>query len=237
MSIVKFIKDPLFWLFMVLVVAAGFLIVNIDVNLIRAQTPIFGDGNNRYLAKWTGTFTPPPSDFTLSQGSPLACNSAPLSWTASADATTYKILRGTPRVDISPYQPYTALNYSDTTVSQNTSYTYQIEASNTSGSVRSNSISITTPYCQPVITFSASKSSIYQGQSTTLTWSTTNATSCTASGNWSGSKATNGSEIVSPTVPPSATYTLTCTGPGGTASTPVYITITELPGWKEVLPR
>ncbi|MDO8574956.1 MAG: hypothetical protein Q7R61_01635 [bacterium] len=185
------------------------------------------------------TVNQPPGDFTLSAGGGLACNSVPLSWTASAGATAYRILKGSPRVDISPYQPYTALNFTDNSVSQNTNYIYQIEAYNGSGTNRSNTLNMTTPFCPPALSFSGNPTTIFQGQSTTLNWSSTYATSCTASGAWSGSKAVNGSEVVVPP-PPSATYTLTCTGPGGsTGPQSVIISITPLalPEWKEIIPR
>ena len=195
---------------------------------------------------WTGwaygpsfTITPPPGNFTLSLGGSVACNFVPLSWTASSNAEGYKILKGAARVDITPYQPYTAQNLTDATVSQNTTYIYQIEAYNAAGTNRSNVISVTTPYCPPTINFSANPTSIFQGQSTTLSWTTTYATSCAASGGWSGSKALNGSEVVIPLPPPQVTYTLTCSGPGGSASDSVTINITPLalPNWREVIPR
>lgn len=72
-------------------------------------------------------------------------------------------------------------------------------------------------------TLTASPTSIVSGQSSTLTWSSTDATSCTASGAWSGSLATSGSQSVSPTS--TSTYTLSCTGAGG-SSAPVGATIT-----------
>ena len=183
---------------------------------------------------------PPPGGLSLSLGGSVACNSVPLSWTASAGADGYKILRGEPRVDISPFQPYTALNFTDTTVSQNTTYPYQIEAYNGFGTNRSNEIRVTTPFCPPTLSFSGSPTSIFQGQSTTLTWSTAFTTSCTASGAWSGSKPTSGSEVVIPSPPPSVTYTLTCTGPGGSTgpqSVTINITPLALPNWKEIIPR
>jgi len=70
----------------------------------------------------------------------------------------------------------------------------------------------------PAVSLSVSPTTALPGQPITLTWSTTNATACTASGvsGWSGSKATgsNNSEIV--TVPTAAadvlTYQLRCTG-------------------------
>lgn len=182
-----------------------------------------------------------PVDFTLNPPS-TACNSVSLSWTASTYADAYRILKGAPRVDISPYQPYTALNFTDTAVSQNTTYQYQIEAYNGAGTNRSNERSVTTPYCPPTLSFSGSPTSIFEGQSTTLTWSTSFATSCTASGAWSGSKPTgiDKTESVVPLPPPSVTYNLQCSGPGGsTPVQPVTINITPLtlPNWREIIPR
>lgn len=67
----------------------------------------------------------------------------------------------------------------------------------------------------PVITFTASPTSVVSGGNSTLTWSATNAVSCNASDAWTGSKATTlTSEIVGGILPPK-TYTLTCTGPAG----------------------
>lgn len=180
-----------------------------------------------------------PGDFSLNSPSAV-CNAVSLSWTASSDATAYRILRGSPGVDISPYQPYTALNFTDTTVSQNTFYQYQIEAYNTAGTNRSNALNVNTSSCPPTLNFSGNPTSIFQGQSTTLTWSTTFSTSCSASGAWSGSKAVNGSETVFPLPPPSVTYTLACAGPGGgTGPQSVIINIAPLalPDWREIIPR
>jgi hypothetical protein len=54
-------------------------------------------------------------------------------------------------------------------------------------------------------------------QKATLSWTSTNTTSCTASGAWSGSKSTSGSQST-PRLTSNKTYTLTCTGLGGTES-------------------
>lgn len=53
---------------------------------------------------------------------------------------------------------------------------------------------------QPNVTvsFSASPSTVVAGNPVTLTWSSTNATRCRASGGFSGGKAASGSEIVTP---------------------------------------
>lgn len=180
----------------------------------------------------------PIGDFTLTNGA-LTCNSVPLSWTAAPNATAYRILKGSARVDISPYQPYTALNFTDTTVSQGF-YQYQIEAYNTGNTNRSNEIRVTTPACLPTLDFSGNPTSIYEGQSTTLTWSTTNTNPgnpCTASGGWSGNKAGSGSEVVFPSPPPSVIYSLSCNGPGGAVSKSVTINISSFPSWTEIIPR
>ena len=48
------------------------------------------------------------------------------------------------------------------------------------------------------ITLSISDDQIYLGNSVTLTWTTSNASSCSASGSWAGSRALSGSETVTP---------------------------------------
>ncbi len=73
------------------------------------------------------------------------------------------------------------------------------------------------PALTPTITLSIAPTTITVGQSATLTWSTTNASSCTASGSWSGSEPTSGTQDVSPTASGSLMYTLTCTAPSGSA--------------------
>ena len=66
----------------------------------------------------------------------------------------------------------------------------------------------------PTVTIAASPASISSGGTTTLNWTSTNASSCTASGGWSGTKATSGSQQIT-ALTQSATFTLTCTGSGG----------------------
>jgi Spherulation-specific family 4 len=74
------------------------------------------------------------------------------------------------------------------------------------------------------VSLSASPASVTTGAASTLTWSSTNATACTASGSWSGKKAVTGSASTGSLVG-SATYKLTCTGSGGSASASTSVTV------------
>ncbi len=69
----------------------------------------------------------------------------------------------------------------------------------------------------PIVTFSASPDPITSGNTSTLTWSSTYATSCTASGAWTGSEPTSGT-FMTPTLTTTSTYMLACTGAGGTSA-------------------
>jgi len=80
----------------------------------------------------------------------------------------------------------------------------------------------------PTVTLSASPTAITSCSSSTLTWSSTNATSCTASGGWTGTEATSGTESVDPTN--TTAYTLACTGSGGSASATATVTVTGSSG-------
>src|SRR3989344_9017856 len=83
------------------------------------------------------------------------------------------------------------------------------------------------PPAKPTLTFTTDPTSITQGGSSMLTWDSTNATSCTASGGWSGSKALSGSQSVAPNA--TTTYTLTCTGAGGSVTESASVNVTTTP--------
>jgi hypothetical protein len=67
------------------------------------------------------------------------------------------------------------------------------------------------------VTLAAGPAVVAGGGASTLTWSSANATSCTASGGWSGSLPTSGTQSTGALTLPSA-YSLTCTGPGGASA-------------------
>jgi hypothetical protein len=80
-----------------------------------------------------------------------------------------------------------------------------------------------TPAAEPSVTLSASPSTIDEGQSVTLSWNSSDASSCTASGAWTGDRATSGSESDIPAV--TSNYIITCEGDGGSASDSVMVTV------------
>jgi hypothetical protein len=82
----------------------------------------------------------------------------------------------------------------------------------------------------PAPTLTLVASSIASGSSTTITWSSANATGCTASGSWSGAMAITGSQTLMPTAAGTDTYSLTCSNAAGASPvTSVKLTVTAAP--------
>ena len=81
----------------------------------------------------------------------------------------------------------------------------------------------------PTLTLSVSPASITVGQSVVVTWSSTSATACAASGAWSGTQATAGSVNETPSVTGTATYTLVCSGAVSPAATSSAMVIVQAP--------
>jgi hypothetical protein len=84
-------------------------------------------------------------------------------------------------------------------------------------------LSVANAPAAPTVTLSADNSQVSSGSTVDLVWSSQNATSCTASGGWSGSKALSGT-ATSAALTSTTTFTLTCTGAGGQASQSVTVT-------------
>ena len=80
----------------------------------------------------------------------------------------------------------------------------------------------------PIITFSASPSTIASGGSSTLSWSAVNATSCTGNGFSTGASSL-ASGNTSITTPFSMTYSITCTGAGGSSTQSTQVLVTPMP--------
>ena len=119
---------------------------------------------------------------------------------------------------------------SQTTGTLTADSTFNITCSGAGGSA-SDSVSVTVaaPLGLPTVSLSASPSNLPSNGTTTLSWNTTNTTDCTASGDWSGDKATSGSQTMSALISNSS-FSLTCSGAGGSATESVNVTVaTPLP--------
>ncbi len=81
------------------------------------------------------------------------------------------------------------------------------------------------PPAAPTASLTASPNTIDKGQSTTLTWQTTNATDISLDS--VGAVQASGSQSVTP--PDSTTYTLTAKGPGGTQTATARVTVNPPP--------
>src|ERR1700761_1160554 len=92
---------------------------------------------------------------------------------------------------------------------------------------QSTTVTVTgSPAASPTVKISASPSTLASGGSSTLTWSSTNATSCTGAGAWSGAKAMSGSQSTG-ALSANTTYSLTCTGSGGSSTNSAVLTVTS----------
>jgi hypothetical protein len=79
----------------------------------------------------------------------------------------------------------------------------------------------------PTVTLVATPTTVTSGSTSTLSWKTTNATKCSASGSWSGSQLTAGT-YTTPALTTAPTYTLSCTGAGGTKSSTATVTVSAV---------
>lgn len=95
---------------------------------------------------------------------------------------------------------------------------YTLTCTGTGGTAsQSVTITVNAPSSLPTVSLAAAPPAVVSGDPSTLTWSSTNATSCTASGAWSGSRATSGRESTG-ALNVTSTYTLTCSDAGGNTS-------------------
>jgi hypothetical protein len=107
---------------------------------------------------------------------------------------------------------------------------YTLTCTNTFGTSAAGTASLPVYSGAPpaVPTLTLGSPSVAVGSSTTLAWSAVGATSCTASGAWSGTLAASGSETVTPSYVGSQVYTLSCSNAGG-PSTAASVTLNATP--------
>jgi len=105
--------------------------------------------------------------------------------------------------------------------------TFSLTCSGSGGSSLPSSVTVNVVPAATV-TLSASPTSVAGGGASALTWSSANATSCAASGDWSGTKATSGTQTTS-VLAVTAVYSLTCTGAGGSSQPATAVVIVSGP--------
>ncbi len=154
----------------------------------------------------------PGSNITLS----WASTNSPTSCVASGDWSGNKSGTGSQKI---------------TNLSSIKTYQFTINCSNSAGGTL-DTASVQVIPDPPVVSLTVSPSSIYVGNSSTLSWSATNSpSSCTASGSWSGVKSasgTTGTGIKNSTG--TYAYTLSCVNAGGTGyASNVPLTVTNPP--------
>ena len=164
----------------------------------------------------TGTTTPAPAvTLGASPNSVPSGSAATLNWSAS-NATTCTASGGWSGTKA------TSGSTSTGALTATTSYALSCTGAGGEGSAAT-TVTVTT--AAPAVTLTASPTIIGTGTAATLTWSSTRATSCTASGGWSGAKATSGSASTG-NLTATTSYTLTCTGAGGSTAVSAPVTVT-----------
>lgn len=151
--------------------------------------------------------TATPSSITLGNSSTLSWNS---SFTTSCTGTGFST---------------GGARNGSVIVSPTVTTTYHVTCQGTNGESDSASRTVTVtaaPPPVPTASLSATPTSITSGGSSTLTWSSTNATSCTGSGFTAG--ATSGSTSVSPSA--TTQYGVTCNGSSSSATAYQTVTVT-----------
>jgi hypothetical protein len=114
-------------------------------------------------------------------------------------------------------------------------YPYDLSCTGPGGTAEASrilTVSTAAPAAPPTVSFAAQPTFIQPGQSTTLSWTTTNATSCTASGGdgsdgWKGNQptASSGMSVGPLNTAGNFSYTLTCQGAGGSAGNSVTVLV------------
>jgi phospholipase C len=161
--------------------------------------------------------SPPTATLVASPTSIMSGQTATLTWTTT-NATSASIDNG-----IGAVQPVSG---GSITVQPSKTTTYTLTATGPGGTVTAQAIvTVGTGQLPPTATLVASPTSIMSGQTATLTWTTTNATSASIDNGIGAVQPVSGGSI---TVQPSmtTTYTLTATGPGGTVTAQAIVTVT-----------
>jgi hypothetical protein len=162
---------------------------------------------------------PAPAPTVALSASPLTVSvgdTSTLSW-SSTNATTCSASGA--------WSGARAVAGSEATGALNADATFTLSCTGDGGMAQASaSVSVTSTTPAPTVTLSAAPTTVSSGGSSTLTWTSTDATSCTASGGWSGTKATAGSQSTG-ALTAATGFTLGCSGAGGTAQSSITVDV------------
>lgn len=160
------------------------------------------------------------SNELLTPAPTVSLSANPVSITSGASSTlTWSSTNATSCAASGAWSGSKSTSGSQSTGTLTANSTFSLSCSGAGGSTsKSVSVTVNAPSPAPTVSLSANPTSVTSGDAAMLTWSSTNATSCIASGDWSGSKPTSGSASTGGLTAATSTFTLSCTGPGGTTS-------------------
>jgi len=199
------------------VAASGSQSVSPTANATYSLVATNSAGSTTATATVTVAPTPPPTpkptaSLNANPASIQSGQSSMLSWTTTDAATV--TLNGAS----------VAANGSQS-VSPTSNATYSLVATNSAGSTTATAnVTVTAPTPMPTATLTANPASIQSGQSSMLSWSTTDAATVTLNG---ATVAGSGSQSVSPTS--TATYSLVATNSSGSRTATATVTVTAPP--------
>ncbi len=202
-------------------VTVGGTLFTVSMNVYGQGVP----GSVRYYANGsvtpgpTGTISASPNPCTIAAGA-STCSSS-ITWstsnTPSATVTinngTQTFAGGTSGTQAAPWIPNGSVLFTLNDSNGNALSTVNVTGTCASGTTWNGSVCAANP---PTATLTASPNPVAYNSRSTLTWSSTNATSCTAGGPWSNSGTLSGSGLTNP-LTSATTFTFQCTGPGGTS--------------------
>ena len=179
----------------------------------------------------TGGFATQSVTITITSTPPLAptvsLSASPTSIASGGNATlTWSSTNATSCTASGGWSGAQSTSGTQSTGALTASTSYTLSCSNGAGSASQTALVTVVP--RPTVALSANPTSVVSGTASTLTWSSTNATSCTASGGWSGATPTSGTAST-PLLTTSTTFTLTCSGTGGSRSRSVIVSVSASP--------
>ncbi len=179
--------------------------------------------SNTHAATASSACVNPPAAPVLVAQTGLQCGgNISLSWNSVAGATSYKIIRDGNVIASN----ITEITYTDSPLVPGSSHTYSVIAKNSAGSsANSNQQTVVAsakcPLPEPTVSLTANPDTINKGQNSTLTWSSTNTTSCSAP--WTQATSTSGSFVVSPAQ--TTNYSIVCTNGVDSVSATTTVTV------------